>query len=199
MKIKQVHVISSSEGGEKERMGEGEERGNHGYKARMEVRCTQGSGIRAGRTDGRMRVQTRRQITCSQKSVSYRGWVCRQVLLRGELAPPFTAKPSDERQQSHSFRGKKTERGEVSEVKTSVCCELWSVFLPSPVSPQPPLSVLLQPVVFQSIGSQPSSLGACALPGPVTISAPPPHAFFPHHPLFLSLSQPLPALPACQH
>lgn len=52
--------------GKKEVMGEGEKRGNHGYKAKMVARCKRGSGItgRTGRTDIGIRVQTRRQITC---------------------------------------------------------------------------------------------------------------------------------------
>lgn len=93
-------------------------------------------------------------------------------------------------------------RKKIREVKMAAWSELWSVFLLSPVSPQPPLSVLPQPVVFQSIGSQPSSHRACALPGcwrkqlthpslPLSCLL---HPLFPHCPHFLSLSLPPPSL-----
>lgn len=88
-------------------------------------------------------------------------------------------------------RGKK-----IREVKMAAWSELWSVSLPSPVSPQPPLSVLPQPVVFQSIDSQPSTQ-SLRTARPLTISAHP----LPLPPSLSSLSPFVPAssLPLSAH
>lgn len=172
--------------------------GNHGYKAKKVMH----RWVRAVRMDTTV---WEGSLPAVRGAVVCYGSVCWQDLLRqGESVPPFAAKSRDEEQLSHSFQGggeRERMRGKrIREVKMAAWCELWSVYpFPHPVSPQPPLSVLPQPVVFQSIGSQLSSHRACALPGlwRKQLSPPPSlppslNAFFLHY--FLPLSLPPPSL-----
>lgn len=129
--------------------GEGDDGGNHDYK------------------DGGTVLYSEDLMENSRKT-DYLQWMVGAVfmawcVLSSVPKTPSAAKPTDEHLQLHSSQAGR-ERGEGREVKMAARLELRSE-LPSPVSPQPPLSVLPQPVVFQSIGSQPSSHRACALPG----------------------------------
>lgn len=149
--------------------------------------------------DGRIgrQVEKEKEFTCSggaavrsvlgvQGGPSYTSSLC--VILRGDgEAATLALIPGWK-------RGKDDELG----VKMATWSKLRPVSLPSPVSPQPPLSVLPQPVVFQSIGIQPSSQCACAMPRPLTTSAPPSLP----SPFLSSLSSvfvPAPSLPPCSH
>lgn len=101
---------------------------------------------------------------------------------------PSAAEPSD-KQQLNSFQAwRDWKKGR--EVKMAALSERWSVSLPSPVSPQPPLCVLPQPVVFQSIGRQSCSHWACAQPG-----------FWQYHPPTILSFSLCPCLlpPCCSH
>lgn len=123
-------------------------------------------GVRTGRMNRRMIGRAGRQITCSRCAAVVMAWCVGRIFGDEEnlclSLPPLQSLPMSSSSYIHS---RVKERKEIREVKMAEWSELWSVSLPSPVSPQPPLSVLPQPVVFQSIGSQPSSHRACAMPG----------------------------------
>lgn len=134
---------------------EGDDGGNHGYKD---------GGWRDGdvqRGPGRMNSR----VMESSRKTDYLQWMRALLLWLGVSAgssplclrlPPLQSPPMSRRSYVHPRLKEREENAGRS---------LRSVSLPSPVSPQPPLSVLPQPVVFQSIGSQPRSHRACALPG----------------------------------
>lgn len=174
MEIKVVHVISSSEEEKKRRVGgrrSAARRRGLGWRkpwlpGKDGGRMKHSEDFRQVRTEhgyGRMNSKKTELPAVDEPLLCY-GLVCRCSVPK----PSFVTKPTDEQQQQlHSFQRKRENGGEkkIREVKMAAWSELWSVFLPSPVSPQPLLSVLPQPVVFQSIGSHPSSHRACALPG----------------------------------